>query len=172
MQTGLKKKTSSKKPCTCLTGGENKQLIIQKHPSEQAACRCFLDVPRVTAVRQTRIKQPKAFPCMGKDISQGQRDALGTHLKRFSAPARILISLLICWLIRARRCCSLLRWVWAKGSQPCWEKGTGSHHGIVAALPIPPPSPDVPQIPLTRALPHAEALGWGQIFNRKKINQI
>lgn len=31
------------------------------------------------------------------------------------------ISLLICWLMRARRCCSLLRWVWAKGSHPCRE---------------------------------------------------
>lgn len=109
---------------------------------------------------------------MGKDLSQGRRDALGTHLKRFSAPARIRISLLICWLIRARRCCSLLRWVWAKGSQPCWEKGRGSHHGIVAAVPIPPPSPDVPQHgprSPSPALPHAEALGWGQmVFDGKK----
>lgn len=46
------------------------------------------------------------------------------HLNRFSAPALMRISLLICWLMRARRCCSLLLCVRAKGSHP-WNISRG-----------------------------------------------
>lgn len=44
-----------------------------------------------------------------------------SYFSRFSAPARILICLMICWFKLARLFCSLLRPVWANGLQP-WDQ--------------------------------------------------
>lgn len=45
-----------------------------------------------------------------------------TYLSKFSAPALILICLMICWFRLALVFCSLLRPVWANGLQPFLKK--------------------------------------------------
>lgn len=47
-----------------------------------------------------------------------------TYLSRFSAPALILICLMICWFRLALVFCSLLRPVWANGLQPFQKRKT------------------------------------------------
>lgn len=47
---------------------------------------------------------------------------LASHFSRFSAPALILICLMICWFRTARSFCSLLRPVCASGLHPCKEE--------------------------------------------------
>lgn len=76
-----------------------------------------------SALFQQKTKKPQAdtqtrrmyFECVLSLISWV------SYFSRFSAPARILISLMICWFRLARLFCSLLRPVWANGLHP-WDE--------------------------------------------------
>lgn len=81
--------------------------------------------PQVTSPRRIDVSRRRDSPqlCLpDKYRNSGTCNTLlCSYFSRFSAPARILICLMICWFRLARLFCSLLRPVWAKGLQP-WDR--------------------------------------------------
>ena len=83
-----------------------------RHPPGSLPC------PRMHLPRRGLGEHGTVLPWVGRrQVSR----AASTHLYRFSAPVRILSSLLICWWIRALRLCRQPFCEFARRSQPCRE---------------------------------------------------